>query len=945
MGSSFLISSFSIGVTLTAIIMLLIVFYLQSIPNKKISTEFLAYAIGGINFAFMSFIVLFSSLSYELSRIAYITTHFAIFGTHYFVKFSYEFINNPFKKESKLASKISLIFSFIGLFYCAVKTFLINPVFIFEGDLYYFDIAVPGIIIGIQFGWMFVVLFRKSAYYSNDNTVVSPSKVFILGLTGKDPKSDTLRGFMSIFFWCFAFLIMIILGTLGLLSWLIVGYSMSMGFLILLIWLAIFYFKHSGERIIFLVKQLGIIILSITSIIAIVGIMTIEDQRKSFNIIKQKELAQVIEYNPVTKPDELFAIAKKTKDGVEFTYKKNDYICDINNSTAEKADKHTPFFVYSDELDSETFGIVYTIEINGEKWFGVYSYKAYRAWSSAIASKVLIAIGFATLIMILLFPPIVKRTILAPLNRLVDGVKEVEGGNLDICVAIDSNDEVGFLTQTFNTMVSSTKESQIKLKNYAENLEGMVKERTMQLVEAKQESDEIFANIEEGLFLVLNDDGKFVLGSQNSKALSQIIGQHDLNKREFVDLLRHALTQKQVDDIEKFLRLMFRPNMSEEMLSGLNPLSEISILLGETTKHLKFKFVRIKNGNKIARLLGSAIDITQEVELARELEETKSKGKQQTQMLIKLLNSDTVLLQDFMTGAKSEFDAIEAIFSDTTKEPRLKIDELYIHVHTIKGNASMLDLDFIAAIAHNAEDELSNLKADETLSGAGFMELLRLVRELKEAIKQTDELIARIYSFAKGSQNSNETINQTIIKAISNLLQQSAALVSKKVKLLADEFDIGGLSEKERIIVKDTLVQLARNSVAHGVESEEDRKIKGKGETGIVAISTINDGQNFTLTLCDDGAGFDAEIILQKAVMLGIVSETKAAKLSEMDIYELVFSSGFSTAQNVSMIAGRGVGMELVRTKLREMGGDISFTTEKGKGSCFIVSLPLRGDA
>ncbi len=939
MNSSFLISSFSIGVTLTAIVMLLIVFYLQSIPNKKRSTEYLAYAIGGINFSFLSFIVLFSSLNPNLSRISYTTLHFAIFGTHYFVKFAYEFVSNPFYNESKKASKISLAASFFGLFYCAAKTLMTDPVFIFEGELYYFNIAVPGIIIGIQFGWMFIVLFRKSAYYSNDNTTVAASKVFWLGLTGKDSKSVTLRGFMSIFFWCFAFLVIILLGTLGILNWLIAGYSLSMGFLVLLIWLAVFYFKHSGEKIIFLVKQLGIIILSVTSIIAIIGIMMTEDQRQSFNIIKQKELSQIIEYNPNTKPDDLFAIAKQTQKGIEFIYQKNGYIFEITGQAAQ----NTPFFVKPDEQNPDTFGIVYTVQINGVKYFGVYSYKAYRAWSSAIASKVLIAIGFATLFMILVFPPFIKRTILAPLNRLVEGVREVENGNLDICVIIDSNDEIGALAQTFNMMVESSKENQIKLKNYAENLEGMVKERTAQLVEAKQESDEIFANIEEGLFLLFKDGDKFVLGSQNSKALSRIIGQYDLNKREFVDLLRHTANEKQIEDIEKFLRLMFRANMSQDMLATLNPLSEISINVGDSIKHLKFKFVRIKNGTTIVRLLGSVVDVTQEVELARELDAAKANSKQQTGMLIKLLNSDTLLLQDFMIGTKNELEKIDEIFADTTKEPHSKIDDIYIHAHTIKGNAAMLELDFIANIAHKAEDELTELKIKEILSGTCFIELLRTIAELKETIKQTDELIARIYAFAEKSQNPIASVSQTVLKAITNLAQQSAKAISKEVNIKADDFDIGALGEKERILLKDILVQLCRNSVAHGIETAEERERVNKNRVGTIKIETKTEDGIFTLSLQDDGKGFDKNAIINKAILNGVASESDISNMSEQDIFALVFANGISTSQNVSMLSGRGVGLDLVKKKLGSISGTIEFYSEKNIGSRFVITLPTQG--
>jgi len=139
--------------------------------------------------------------------------------------------------------------------------------------------------------------------------------------------------------------------------------------------------------------------------------------------------------------------------------------------------------------------------------------------------------------------------------------------------------------------------------------------------------------------------------------------------------------------------------------------------------------------------------------------------------------------------------------------------------------------------------------------------------------------------------------------------------------------------------IGDPLVHLVRNSVDHGIEQPEIRKAAGKPEKGHVKLDAYHQGGNVIIEIVDDGAGINKEKVLAKAKERGLVGEND--KLSDEQIFDLLFHPGFSTADVVSDVSGRGVGMDVVKRNIRELGGSILVKSEPGKGSTFTIKLPL----
>ncbi|GAX60067.1 chemotaxis protein histidine kinase and related kinase [Candidatus Scalindua japonica] len=181
------------------------------------------------------------------------------------------------------------------------------------------------------------------------------------------------------------------------------------------------------------------------------------------------------------------------------------------------------------------------------------------------------------------------------------------------------------------------------------------------------------------------------------------------------------------------------------------------------------------------------------------------------------------------------------------------------------------------------------------------------------------------------------TLKQTFQK-MSRLVRDVSQHSGKNVK-----FHITGEeTELDKNVIEeiaDPLVHILRNSVDHGIESEEDRLAKGKPKEGSVTLSAFHRGGNIIIEIKDDGKGLQKERILKKAVDKGLVS--KQTSMTDNQIYNLIFAPGLSTADKVTNISGRGVGMDVVRKNIEKLRGKVDVTSQEGVGSTFTIKLPL----
>lgn len=207
----------------------------------------------------------------------------------------------------------------------------------------------------------------------------------------------------------------------------------------------------------------------------------------------------------------------------------------------------------------------------------------------------------------------------------------------------------------------------------------------------------------------------------------------------------------------------------------------------------------------------------------------------------------------------------------------------------------------------------------------------RLAQILEEVIHHTRELKDSVMSMRAQPVSS-------VFQRMPRLVRELATKTTKKVRLEM----VGETTEVDRSIIErlgDPLTHIIRNSVDHGIETPAERLAAGKHEEGTIRLSAEHRGGRIIIAVSDDGAGINSERVLKKAREKGLVSAD--ATLSEDEIANLIMLAGFSTAETVSDISGRGVGMDVVRSNIQDIGGRISLKSERGRGMTIQLALPL----
>jgi two-component system chemotaxis sensor kinase CheA len=211
--------------------------------------------------------------------------------------------------------------------------------------------------------------------------------------------------------------------------------------------------------------------------------------------------------------------------------------------------------------------------------------------------------------------------------------------------------------------------------------------------------------------------------------------------------------------------------------------------------------------------------------------------------------------------------------------------------------------------------------------------------------KQTVRLREIVELLERNTWELQEQAMRIRMQAIDITFQRLPRLVRDLCRSLGKQAELeitGGSTEVDKTVLEkitDPLVHLIRNAVDHGIEKPADRKAAGKPESGSIKVSAAQEGGNIIIKIRDDGAGLDPGKILVKAREKGLIADDEDLSLEE--IYNLVFLPGFSTATTVSDVSGRGVGMDVVKRNINDLGGSIELESEQGKGSAFTIRLPL----
>ncbi|MUI05721.1 chemotaxis protein CheA [Pseudomonas aeruginosa] len=238
-------------------------------------------------------------------------------------------------------------------------------------------------------------------------------------------------------------------------------------------------------------------------------------------------------------------------------------------------------------------------------------------------------------------------------------------------------------------------------------------------------------------------------------------------------------------------------------------------------------------------------------------------------------------------------------------------------------------------------------RLDEIMNMGGELVLVRN-RLVRLGLNSGDEAMAKaVANLDVVTGDLQMSVMKTRMQPIKKVFGRFPRLVRDLARNMKKEINlelVGEETDLDKNLVEalaDPLVHLVRNAVDHGIESPEEREAAGKPRVGQVVLSAEQEGDHILLMITDDGKGMDAEVLRNKAVEKGLLERDAADRLTDLECYNLIFAPGFSTKTEISDVSGRGVGMDVVKTKISQLNGTVNVFSQKGSGSKIVIKVPL----
>lgn len=503
---------------------------------------------------------------------------------------------------------------------------------------------------------------------------------------------------------------------------------------------------------------------------------------------------------------------------------------------------------------------------------------------------------------------------------------------------------------------------------------------------ARRETQEIMETVNTGLFLL---DKDLNIGQQHSRALNDIIGEDRLSGENFTNVLRGRISDKDLKTTQQFIEQLYNPRVKEKLVDSLNPLHKVMLHnnagdKAQNNRFLDFKFSRVYDNKDIARILVNVNDVSDAVYLEQRLEKERSQNDMQIEMLTTILNVNPKIINEFIDNTQMHIEKMNNILKNpgsSQYELEGKLKAIYREMHSLKGEASALKLHSFTKIASDAEDKLHALQNQGQLSGNDFLplavhldDLLSLsntIATLGERINRSapataptanglDDNIAQnsmSKTVATDSQISNPSISSmntdigqdidldndatddhlSFYKAFA---KDIAARQGKQVELKSNTLMQADIPAHLVKPIKEISIQLLRNAVVHGIEAPSVRHSIGKTAIGTIDLELKDNGSDFMLMVQDDGQGIDYDSIRAKLSSDGRFSTEEASQLSQSELLKQLFSSGFSTKEHADEDGGRGVGLDIIKAKVKDYDGKLNVNSEFGQMTRFVITLP-----
>lgn len=481
--------------------------------------------------------------------------------------------------------------------------------------------------------------------------------------------------------------------------------------------------------------------------------------------------------------------------------------------------------------------------------------------------------------------------------------------------------------------------------------------QALALSTAKAETDRIMETVQEGLLLI---DTQGVIGDHHSHELKTILRQEQLAGRSLLGILERLLSEKMFNTTKDYVALLFDANRKEKAVLKVNPLTDIEVNFpnpsgGFINRYLGFSFRRIVENGSVTRVFVAVRDVTTQMELEKKLRDSERHKDRQLDILLGIVHVAPDELEAFIVLVEKELDTINDTlraehFAATGGQGdalRERLQTVFRSVHNLKGNAAVLQLTTFQKAADAFESKLNELLNRPQLTGDDFLSVVVAQAGLRADLGDLMELRGKLTGLrqpvaANPSASAAITSPAAQIGAgLQQLVADAARDLDKATTLTIDDYALHTVAAGRPALVRDVLIQLARNSIAHSVEPAPLRRAAGKPSVATLSVRALprSDDGLVGIAFRDDGAGLDLDAIRARAESAGLLSPN--AKPAPADIARCIFAPGFSTAASVGAHSGRGMGMDIIKSKVvDEAGGALEVHCTPGQFCEFHLYFP-----
>jgi HAMP domain-containing protein/HPt (histidine-containing phosphotransfer) domain-containing protein len=541
---------------------------------------------------------------------------------------------------------------------------------------------------------------------------------------------------------------------------------------------------------------------------------------------------------------------------------------------------------------------------------------------------------------------IARYQIIRPLEKVAEGTRRLERGELDSRVDVTSRDEVGQLARAFNSMGAA------------------IADREQRLEAARKSLRDLFDHMRQAIF-AFGPDGKIV--GETSKQAVRVFGYDHLEGMDVRDLLYHDAPDHDVDAqaFDEWIKIAFGVSEADwDDVARLAP-GEVSIRAeGTAPVPLLLEFRPVAKRGRVRRIMLLATDISEQRQLQRTVQSREEEHARQMAAMRRLVAGGPQVFVMFIDGARQRIArCLEIIGPSVRALPSAEIDELFRHVHTMKGEAKAFDMRDLEAQTSKLEEELDELRA--RARGDGFATTASVHSALlAHFVRATEALDRGCEVFIAASPTGKAALDQVTVQrtdildlmslvgqddgplgqiasrlASRPLGEATANLVDlvptwaeregKRARLAVEGREVRVPPQLARVL-GGALTHLIRNAIVHGIELPQARHEAGKSAIGLIQVLAAPSPEGPVITVEDDGQGLDLAQIRERAAAIGENIGSRSAQ-------ELAFLPGLSTAARPGDLAGRGFGLSAVRSDLSDVGYVVEVFSQAGHYARFVL--------